>query len=190
MISAGNSKLGKIPNVSLTPIKSCPNGIPCAKDCYACKHAYNLYPSVRLLWDKNLYILRQGGVDEFFNRLYSEFKPCKFFRIHVGGDFFSQEYLDGWKQFARKHPETIFLAFTKAHALNYSNLPSNLKIVFSMWPGFGDTKKQRPRAWMRDSNNLDNRIPMDAIECPGSCDTCGMCWQLDKLGKDVVFDKH
>ena len=189
MISSGNSKLGKIPNVSLTPIKSCPKGIPCAKDCYACKHAYSVYPSVKRLWDDNLQRAKIYG-HTFFHALENEFKPTKFFRIHVGGDFFSQEYLDGWKQFARKHPQTIFLAFTKAHALNYSNLPNNLKIVFSMWTNFGDTKKQRPRAWMRDHKNIDKRIPKDVIECPGSCDTCGMCWQLDKLGKDVVFDKH
>lgn len=189
MISPGNSKLGKIPNVSLTPIKSCPSGVPCSKDCYACKHAYTVYKGVRQLWDDNFF-KAQHYRDTFWADMVKEWKVPKFFRIHVGGDFFDQEYLNGWKCFAANHPETTFLAFTKAHSLDYKNCPPNLKIVFSMWNGYGNTRKRMPRAWMRDSKNPDKRIPDNAIECPGSCDSCGMCWQLDKLGKDVVFDKH
>jgi hypothetical protein len=34
-ISTGNSKLGKISNVSLTPVESCGNAELCKDDCYA-----------------------------------------------------------------------------------------------------------------------------------------------------------
>ena len=34
------------------------------------------------------------------------------------------------------------------------------------------------------------RVPKDAIECPGNCESCGMCYELDRLGRDVVFHKH
>ena len=33
-ISNGNAKLGKIPNISLPPIKACGNCEECKKDCY------------------------------------------------------------------------------------------------------------------------------------------------------------
>jgi hypothetical protein len=35
-------------------------------------------------------------------------------RIHVSGDFFTQEYLDAWLQVAQLRPDTRFYAYTKA----------------------------------------------------------------------------
>jgi hypothetical protein len=37
-----------------------------------------------------------------------------FVRIHVSGDFFSQDYFDAWVEVARCRPETLFYAYTKA----------------------------------------------------------------------------
>jgi len=48
----------------------------------------------------------------------------------------------------------------------------------------------RPVAWMRDVKNLDERIDADAIECPGYCEDCLVCWGLAQKGLSVVFDKH
>ena len=52
-------------------------------------------------------------------------------RIHVGGDFFNQKYFDAWLEVARRHPHTIFYAYTKS--LNYwveriDDIPSNLRL--------------------------------------------------------------
>jgi len=47
-ISDKNSKLGKIPNISLTPIASCPNCSTCKSKCYALK-AYRQYPASKKL---------------------------------------------------------------------------------------------------------------------------------------------
>ena len=51
-ISRGNSKLGKVPNISLPPVKSCGNCKQCAPDCYALK-SYKQYKNVRASWDYN-----------------------------------------------------------------------------------------------------------------------------------------
>jgi len=48
-ISNGNTKLGRIPNISLPPIKACGKDVPCKSDCYALK-AYRQYPATRKAW--------------------------------------------------------------------------------------------------------------------------------------------
>jgi hypothetical protein len=187
-VSTGNTKLGDLPNVSLTPIAGCPKGIPCSKQCYACK-AYRQYPEVRSCWGRNLKAARKArdkyfaGIDEYLTR-----HTPKFFRWHVAGDILDQDYLRRMFSIARKHPKTRFLAFTKNHSLRFNGRPRNLTIVLSMWPKWGNTRKKLPRAWYQDGT--ETRIPDGAIECPGRCDNCGMCWQLPRLGKDVVFHKH
>ena len=197
-ISKGNSKLGAaIPNVSLAPVASCPKGVPCAKDCYAMK-AFRQYPSTRAAWTENLELAKEDP-QEFFRQL-SEWlgkkkKAPAFFRMHVAGDFFSQDYFDAALDFCARHSETRFLAFTKFHARAIGAkraglVPSNLTIVLSAWTGLAmpDDLAGLPVAWMQDG--LETRVPASAIHCPGNCESCGMCWQLPDLGRDVVFNKH
>jgi hypothetical protein len=197
-VSAGNSKLGAaIPNVSLVPVASCPSGVPCSKDCYAMK-SYRMYPSVKSAWTENLELAKSDPI-EFWRQasawLDSNRKKPAFFRIHVAGDFFSQEYFDACLEFCARHPEIKFLAFTKFHsravaAKKAGIVPSNLTLILSCWTGLAmpeDTAGLNI-AYMQDG--LETRVPADAIHCPGNCETCGMCWQLPAIGKDVVFNKH
>lgn len=58
-------------------------------------------------------------------------KAAAIIRIHVGGDFFNQEYMHAWVKVAKKFPKTIFYAYTKS--LNYwvalkKEIPSNFKL--------------------------------------------------------------
>ena len=59
-------------------------------------------------------------------------------RVHIGGDFFSQEYFDAWMSTAKSRPRTIFYAYTKSIHFwrNYlsraKKLPTNFKMVASM----------------------------------------------------------
>lgn len=190
-VSPGNTKLGLIPNISLCR-KSCNKNAPCYKSgqCYAIK-AYRQYPQVRVAWDNN-YNLAIADYNSYWLQLseYLEQKKPRFFRFHVCGDIIDQDYLNSMISLADLHPEVRFLCFTKKHELDFSGLPDNLCIVYSMWPGFGNTSDRMPRAWMRDKDNPDPRIPKTAIECPGNCESCGCCWALTKIHKDVVFDKH
>lgn len=191
-ISDGNSKLGKIPNVSLLPVRDCAPNIPCWADCYALK-AVRCYATTRNAWTRNSRNARKNPGEYFAAlRSYLSRKAPRFFRWHVAGDILSQKYYAEMVATAREFPNTIFLAFTKRHDLDYSDRPSNLTIIASMWPAWGDVDAVRaaglPIAWMQ--NGRETRIPERALECPGKCDACGMCWQLPKLGLDVVFSKH
>ena len=90
--------------------------------------------------------------------------------------------------------ETRFLAFTKhSDIVNrwlYSNeLTDNLTIIFSGWSNFPiNNPHGLPIAYMQDGT--ETRLTGDELTCPGNCETCGMCWQLPKIGKNVVFNKH
>lgn len=189
-IAAGNSKLGRIPNVSLVPGRDCGNCAHCVKACYARKF-FKMYPSVRTAWSKNS-VAAHSSLRLYFRAIdaYIAKRAPKYFRFHVAGDILSQTYLGNMCKLARRYPGTAFLAFTKMHGLDYSNLPSNLTIVASMWPNqpIPAAVANLPKAWMQDGS--ETRIPADAIPCPGTCDQCGMCWALPQLGRDVVFHKH
>jgi hypothetical protein len=115
-------------------------------------------------------------------------KSPKFFRWHVSGDIISQEYLEGMKSIAAAFPGIKFLAFTKIYSLKFGKLPENLSIVLSAWPGLPMYNPYNlPVAYMQDGS--EKRVK-NALECPGGCDTCGMCWNLKKINKNVVFNKH
>lgn len=186
-ISEGNSKVGDTLNLSLPPVITCAKGVPCAKACYARK-AYDQYsPDARRAWDANLKAYREDHIAFFgaINAVITKRKPA-IFRWHVAGDAPDQQYVNGMKAVALLNPGTRFLAFTKQFGLDWSDLPDNLTVVFSMWPGMPCPDTPAPHAWMQDGTEF--RIPTDATECPGNCEQCGLCWGL-KAGH-VVFHKH
>ena len=195
-VMRGNSKLGTLPNVSLLPIETCPLNKYCRDACYAVKFT-KVYPSVKKAWSDNTNLAR-NDMEAFFDGIREALDGLKpeFFRLHVSGDFFSQEYFNAWCQLASEYPDTKFLAFTKALGFVRGSIPDNLEIVLSVFPG------------MRIPSRLDG-FPIaaagqvgdyteskhverigDAMTCPGLCETCGMCWNLSKIGKDVRFSIH
>ena len=193
-ISKGNNKIGRTWNVSLPPVKSCGKDVPCKKKCYALK-SYRMYKNVRAAWDNNLSLWQSDPAtfeSDLLGALSKARKAPKFFRWHVSGDIVSLEYLRMMARVAESFPETKFLAFTKRYDIVNSfsgNLPENLKIVFSGWPGLAMFNPYKlPVAWMQDGS--ETRVPADALECPSNCEGCGMCWSLGELNKDVVFHKH
>jgi len=193
-IAKGNTKLGGVPNISLPPIKACGNCQGCKKTCYALR-AWRMYKQTRAAWSRN-HKIALTNPNEYFtqiNNFITRTEP-RFFRWHVSGDILDQHYLDEMKVIAELHPDTKFLCFTKMYSLNYSLLPTNLKIVFSAWPGVSLGNRSTwflhmPIAWMYDADNIDARIPKTAKECPGNCETCNACWHLNP-GESVVFHKH
>jgi hypothetical protein len=190
-ISSGNKKTGKINAISFPPIKSCSNNIPCTDKCYALK-SYRMYPNVKKAWEHNLELLNKDR-DLFFKEIsfFIVAKSPKYFRWHVSGDIQDQDYLERMKFLANSFPKTKFLAFTKQHSLNFENLPPNLSIIASMWPGWGNPKSTwLPKAWMQDGT--ETRIPGEAFECSGCCDSCHVCWELKKglTVWDIILPKH
>lgn len=204
-ISNGNSKTGPIPAFSMLPFITCSALArrTCALDgCYAIKNAlragYNAEKnSVLKAWADNtaaaLYHLDR--LEEFLNRYFDGINAPRFFRIHVSGDFFSVAYAEAWRRVIINHPHTNFLFFTKQfdimRKVDFLNV-KNLSPVLSGWTGCEipqDLIDAGYRvAWCNDGH--ETRIPADAIECPGHCDTCGACWSLYRIGKDTYFKKH
>ena len=117
------------------------------------------------------------------------------FRFHVGGDIIDNMYFDYMVAIARDFPATKFLAFTKKYEIvndyisNGDTIPDNMSIVFSSWIGLEMINPHSfPVAWYQDGT--ETRIPESAIECFGTCDSCGICWNLKYLGVDVLFYDH
>ena len=183
-LSPGNSKLGKIHNISLPPIKTCVKGVPCADGkCYALK-AWRQYPGVREAWQHNLEAYLKHPKEYF--EIISDYiygKSLKYFRWHVGGDIPTVEYLEGMIRVALENPSTQFLAYTKRYEFFPTEIPENLRIVLSAWPGYPLPDVEMPIAWL----SHDNRRGNGAIECPNNCDKCLQCFGTTK---DVVFHIH
>ena len=194
-ISRGNPKLGTIANMSLTP------GVTCSPEacrtcltggCYAMK-AYRMYKTTRAAWDANteLAINAIPVMEADLNAYFSGLNAPRFFRIHVGGDFVSREYAEMWARVAASNPGTNFLAFTKQWSMVRGvKFPANFSLVLSAWPGATipeDLRCLYSVAWLDDGTEA---IPEDALECPGNCENCGVCWSLAKRHLDVKFAKH
>lgn len=195
-ISKGNQKTGAIPSFSVS------SGVTCApsacatcyqRGCYARKLEL-LRPSVRKAWWENyeLALSDPGFLEAWLNHYFSSLSAPRLFRIHVGGDFFSDAYFALWLRVIRAHPHTRFLAFTKQTDVirpYLDDLPENFSLVLSAWPGVPLDEELRlrlPVAWMDDGT--ETRIPENAVSCPGHCEECAFCWAMN--GKDVVFKKH
>ena len=72
---------------------------------------------------------------------------------------------------------------------DHETIPTNLVLVFSSWPAMSFSNPHGHRvAWMQDGT--ETRVPKNAISCPGNCESCGMCYELDRLARDVVFHRH
>lgn len=195
-ISVGNTKTGAIPSFSL------PSGKTCSREacktcfqqgCYARK-IERLRPNVRKNYEENLALMtqRMEDAEAELNAYFNMPNATRLFRIHVSGDFYSEDYFRMWMRVAAAHPGTQFLAFTKQVQIirpYLDKLPKNLSLVWSAWPGSPvpkDVRKALPVAWMQDGT--EKRMKKNAMECPGNCESCGMCWALG--GMDVVFKKH
>ena len=214
-ISEGNTKLGKVHNISLPPVLTCQKDVPCSKKCYALK-AWKMYNAVRDCWNANLDAWKEDamGYFEFISNYCAE-KHVERFRWHVAGDIPSTAYYNGMVLVAMCNPQTQFLAFTKNFDVIGLPRPENLKLVASMWPGLmahlglgkpeqtaklRELKSHAGIAWMDPGTRgasfdpwyadmLDTEVHEESIECTGQCDECFLCWYLDP-GSSVVFKQH
>ena len=149
----GNAKLDKtILTFSLPAGKTC----PFAKDCkaevkngkiftgkdakYRCFAASSelAFPSVLRSREHNLNLLIKAKTPEnMFELIRNSLIKKKFdkVRIHVSGDFFSEDYLKAWIEVANYFKDKIFYAYTKSvkYVLSQkNNIPKNLVITCSL----------------------------------------------------------
>lgn len=196
-ISLENMKMGKVPSSSLIPVKDCTNCKACNKECYAMK-AWRLYPTVRKAWGENSKLLRSNPYawEQGHISWITKHKP-KYFRFNVGGDIISKTHYFHLLRICEACPDTKFLIFTKSFKYIHANIPNNLTLVLSLFPRMKVPKKLEhlPRAYAYKSakdyaqGTGDMRFAR-AVECLGGCDTCGICWDIQNMGKDVKFEMH
>lgn len=176
-ISLGNIKLGKIPNISLPPVITCPSNAPCTKLCYARK-AYAGYArnTCKPAWDGN-FVAFQQDADEYFETidtwlcLQKKVKSIPYFRWHVSGDIINIAYFVGMEYLAKIHKDTNFLAFTRTH---YNTTEHNLKLVRSRWLNEVPLYSLPFFKVVSEVEDIDT----DFLRCPGNCQSCHACWHL------------
>lgn len=96
-----------------------------------------LYPSVRKQREHNFNLLKGLRKANLMADLIEKSLPknATIIRIHVGGDFFSKEYMKAWFLVAEKFPNIIFYAYTKSIGYWVSMLnevPNNMKLNASL----------------------------------------------------------
>jgi len=103
----------------------------CPGYCYAKQGTYN-FPAVKAA---RLAALNASLTDTFTEDAIADIRRMRgvgVVRVHDSGDFYSQEYLNRWVTIALAFPNIIFYAYTKANTLDFTGLPSNFRITFSL----------------------------------------------------------
>lgn len=118
-------------------MNTCPSAGVCAQACYARKGTFR-FRNVLEAHTKNLMMVLEdlNGWKQIMNLElgHPKFRGA-YVRIHDGGDFFSDEYLEAWLEIARENPETIFYSYTK-EVVRFRKIvepacPPNFKYVYS-----------------------------------------------------------
>lgn len=198
-ISQGNSKIGRIKNISVAPILSC-NGVcgTCAEHCYDIK-AVLQYKEVAKARARNFVLLTRNPFEFYVQARKAIASQRKgLFRWNVGGEIFNLSYLQIMVKLANDFPKTRFLVFTKKHFLvnaycdkhgGRKAIPENLKLIFSFWPGM---ELENPYNFPVSCPYPDEK-PESWVKCSGNCEYCAKheigCWVL-KAGQTVGFKYH
>ncbi len=95
-----------------------------------------VFPSLREMVWENLRLIRNELNSGYMQceDLICESLPKKFdvMRVHVGGDYFSLEYLKAWIEVAKRNPDKVFYSYSKSlHLFKQFALPSNLVLTAS-----------------------------------------------------------
>ena len=94
-----------------------------------------LYTNVYNLRKRNFDGLKQLSQEDMINEIQSALpKNAGIVRIHVAGDFFNRSYFHAWLEIARRNPNVLFYAYTKALVYwieNNFSIPSNLVLTAS-----------------------------------------------------------
>jgi len=187
LLQDGNDKLASsIGNFSITPVLSCRNCADCKDTCYA-RSPYEMRDNVKNRWDYNFQLARTStGRQELKNRLIGEITRSKAktaIRIHVAGDFFSQEYIDMWTEIATACPGMTFYSYTKVMAIfdfeAFKNLP-NVNLINSIAADGGKNYGDIHRVYdlvcdgyvVCPATLPDSRFGKKGLRCGKDCKIC------------------
>lgn len=191
LISNTVSKLGEnIPCFNLPALTTCPGKTElCSKYCYA-KHGNYGFSNVK---NKLQYNFKMSKKRNFMDTVKAEIhlmaiKGIKYFRLHSSGDFYSQRYLNVWKEIAVCFPKIKFLAYTRSYMLDFSNLPKNFSVFYSTDKSTkkynGKLNKIATVYYKKDFPVIDRK---KEHVCKSKCKDCKLCWNTKK---NIVFRMH
>ena len=134
-ITVDNRKLVKFNGCSfdLPAIRTCPKSGNCKSMCYAVKLS-RIYKGYKAKTERNLKLSKALDAKSFLTVIGREIEDskCKFFRIHGGGDFYDQRYLNKWLNLMKNFPHIEFYAYSKSLHLNFGKLKN-----FTLIKSFG-----------------------------------------------------
>ena len=200
-ISKGNSKIGKVMNVSTMPVITCLNCGVCRNICYAMRSATQ-YTTAREAWCKNS-ALAMFARDEYFTQIsaaMSRRRTNKFFRWHVAGDIPDYAYFCRMVDIAKAHPDFIIWTYTKDYWLinryvrEHGNdrktaIPGNFSIMFSAWDGCKMNNPFGFPVFNFVATGTEDKAPKYRF-CPGNCDICKANHMGCPYGENMNAKEH
>ena len=135
LFANGNLKLDKSVGVfSLPPVKTCVDCSTCSKTCYAMQ-AYKQYKNTKQAWDNNY---KLSLTSKFVKEASEQIKHSRkvIYRLHNSGDFYSQEYINKWKEIIKANPDKKFYTYTKNKLALQLNDMDNCNVIYSFINGY------------------------------------------------------
>jgi hypothetical protein len=188
-LDKGNSKLHKgILSFSLLPVVTCNTF---CKGCYDVKSLR--YQGVRDKRQYNTWLtLREPeALKQMIIKQIKNSRTVKFVRIHVGGDFYSSEYVNFWAEIALwmadNKPNVKLYTYTKTEHLDTLKA-MGINVVDSLLPGGGANFDTKEKLFDIQSKNKEYTICPATLKEEGIiCGlTCTVCMEKSK----VLFVKH
>lgn len=207
-VMEGNSKTGALRSLSMRPILDCGNCSKCIGQCYDLRH--DVTNGACLEYRCATAAIYEVDNDRFWKEVEAQATVSCLWRWHIGGDIMSYYYLCKMVKIARECPHCKFLAFTKMfdivnkYVYDNGELPENLHIIFSAWPGLQmDNPYNLPVAFpiFADKDIEENEeiarfsdsCPKFYWKCNDNCTDCALrdqgCFRLGK-GESVGFNYH
>lgn len=196
-LSPGNTKLGHIPNFSITAIKTCPGHTNfCVKKCYGRKFEY-LRKNCKSAYQLNHEISKKSNFHDLMIKEINNINT-KYFRIHgVSGDFYSSNYIKQWIKIVSSLPNVKFYSYTRSYRiiklLPYLEELKKLKNVTLFASvdnhiNISEIPKNWRIAWLETDNRKKGEFCIEQTK-DIKCEQCKYCFNGKKQG-DVIFLIH
>jgi len=192
-VSKGNTKLGKILNISMPSYYSCPGHSQwCAKECYALRYQKQ-YKNCRIIYDNNFEISKDPNFSDIVINKLSQTHDSPI-RIHVSGDFYDENYINSWIKICSSLPDLKFWTYTRSWMIpnlldniRELNQLKNIQIFLSTDTTMPDPPSDFRVAYIVDDTRAKGFRCAHDLKIKKSCLECGYCFNTKNGG--VIFGK-
>ena len=158
---------------SIPYIKTCIGATKkCIKYCMIAKGNFKIYPNIYQGYEQRyLYTLEDNFIDrmgyEIDNRKVNK-KRIEFIRLHISGDFYSEEYKQKWFILMQANKDVKFLFYTKALCFNFDMFRAlkNVGVIQSFDTKF--SSKLNPDYSIAKVFKTRDMIPENYVDCTNS----------------------